>query len=103
VPRPPTTPHDDDELDDDGLAVQRTALAWQRTGLTHMATGTICLRLLPSSPYRLVLCVAMIVFGAVVSLGSRRLHPGVPHRRSIAAVCGVTTMIAVSAVVLSSA
>jgi uncharacterized membrane protein YidH (DUF202 family) len=87
--------------DDDGLALQRTALAWQRTGLTHIATGTVCLRLLPSTPYRLVLCVAMIGVGAAISVGSRRMHPGVPHRRSIAAVSTSTAVAAVAALVLS--
>jgi uncharacterized membrane protein YidH (DUF202 family) len=90
-----------DELDDDGLASPRTALAWQRTGLTQMATGAGFLRLLPSSPYRIVLAVAMIVVGAVVSLGSRRMHPGRPHRRSIAAVCTATTAAAAVAVALT--
>ena len=87
--------------DDDGLATQRTALAWQRTGLTHIATGTICLRLLPSTPYRLVLCVTMIAVGAVISVGSRRMHPGHPHRRSIAAVCAATATTAVIAAALA--
>jgi uncharacterized membrane protein YidH (DUF202 family) len=90
-----------DEDDDDGLAVQRTALAWQRTGLSHVAAGTICLRLLPSSPYRLVLCVAMIGVGAAISVGSRRMHPGQPHRRSIAAVSTSTAVAALAALVLS--
>jgi uncharacterized membrane protein YidH (DUF202 family) len=89
------------EDDDDGLATQRTALAWQRTGLTHMATGTVCLRLLPSTPYRLVLCLTMIALGAAISLGSRRMHPGIPHRRSIAAVCAATATVAVTAAALS--
>ena len=87
--------------DDDGLATQRTALAWQRTGLTHMATGTVCLRLLPSTPYRLVLCLTMIAIGVVISVGSRRMHPGVPHRRSFAAVCAATATVAVTAAALS--
>lgn len=87
--------------DDDGLASQRTALAWQRTGLTHMATGTVCLRLLPSTPYRLVLCLTMIAVGAVISAGSRRMHPGIPHRRSIAAVSAATATVAVTAAALT--
>ena len=66
-----------------------------------MATGTVCLRLLPSTPYRLVLCTAMIVVGAVISLGSRRMHPGHPHRRSIALVCVATTATALAALTLS--
>lgn len=87
--------------DDDGLAIQRTALAWQRTGLTHMATGTVCLRLLPSSPLRPVLCAAMILVGAAISVGSRRLHPGHPHRRSIAAVGLSTAFAALASAVLA--
>jgi uncharacterized membrane protein YidH (DUF202 family) len=90
-----------DAEDDDGLAIQRTALAWQRTGLTHMVTGTVCLRLLPSTPYRLVLCLTMIGIGAAISVGSRRMHPGIPHRRSIAAVCAATATSAVIAAALS--
>ena len=87
--------------DDDGLAVQRTALAWQRTGLTHMAVGASCLRLLPTSPARPVLAAALIVVGAVISLGSRRLHPNRPHRRSVLGVCAATAIAALAAVALS--
>lgn len=86
-----------DDLDDDGLATQRTALAWQRTGLTHMATGAACLRLLPSSPLRPVLAVLMMTVGAAISAGSRRMHPGRPHRRSILFVCAATATAACSA------
>jgi len=86
-----------DDLDDDGLATPRTALAWQRTGLTHMATGAACLRLLPGSPFRPVLAMAMIAVGAAISVGSRRLHPDRPHRRSIILVCGATAASALAA------
>jgi uncharacterized membrane protein YidH (DUF202 family) len=94
------TPGGDDDPDD-GLAPERTSLAWQRTGLTHVATGAACLRLLPPSPYRLVLSVAMIVLGTAISVGGRRLHADRPHRRSIAAVGVATTLAALTAGALS--
>lgn len=90
------------EEDDRGFAIERTALAWQRTGLSHVATGALCLRLLPSSPARPVLAAAMVVAGAVLSIGGRRLHPGEPHRRWIAAVSTATGIAAAAALVLSS-
>lgn len=90
-------------VDDDGLAIQRTALAWQRTGLTHMATGAACLRLLPSSPARPVLAALMVVVGAAISVGGRRLHPGHPHRASVLGVCVATAVAGVAAALLSYA
>lgn len=88
---------------DDGLAVQRTALAWQRTGLSHMALGAVTLRLLPTSPFRPALGAALVVVGAVISIGSRRLRPDRPHRRWVAAVAAATAAAAGVAAVLSFA
>lgn len=83
---------------DPSLAAERTALAWQRTGMTTMATGMAMLRLLPTSALRPVLAVAMVVVGAVTTVGARRMHPSVPHRRSAAALAA-----AVAAAALASA
>ena len=88
-------------IPDPGRAPERTALAWQRTGLTQMATGAAMLRLLPSSPWRLVLAVGMVAVGAVTTVGARRLHPHVPHRHSIAALGTWTLLVAVVATALS--
>ncbi|HVM54854.1 MAG TPA: DUF202 domain-containing protein [Acidimicrobiales bacterium] len=89
--------------DDDGLAIERTALAWQRTGLSHMAAGALFLRLLPVSPARAALASSLIAIGVVISIGSRRMHPGTPHRRSIALVGAATTGAAAVGLVLSFA
>lgn len=80
---------------DRSLAAARTSLAWQRTGLTQMVAGMAMLRLLPSSPWRLVLALAVAVVGAVVTVGSRRMHPSIPHRRSAA---GLATSVAMTAI-----
>lgn len=88
---------------DEGLAAQRTALAWQRTGLSHMAVGAALLRLLPASPFRPVLGVALVIVGAAISIGGRRLHADRPHRRSVAAVAVATAATAGAAIVLSFA
>ena len=86
---------------DRGLAIERTVLAWQRTGLGHMAMGALCLRLLPESPGRPVLACAMIAVGIAVSVGGRRLDPAQPHRRSLAALGIATTGAFLAAIVLS--
>ena len=86
---------------DPGLAAERTALAWQRTGMTTIGTGMAMLRLLPSSPWRPALAVALVVAGAVTTVGSRRMHPSVPHRRSAAALAAVVATAAVAGAVLS--
>jgi uncharacterized membrane protein YidH (DUF202 family) len=81
---------------DPGLAVERTALAWQRTGLTHMATGALLLRLLPATPLRPALATAMILIGAVASIGGRRLQAGEPHRRWLRLFAAATTAMALA-------
>jgi uncharacterized membrane protein YidH (DUF202 family) len=88
-------------VSDRGLAEQRTLLAWQRTGLTHMALGAATMRLLPSTPLRPLLAVVMIVIGATTSVGARRMHPSVPHRRSVALLGMATALAAVAAAALS--
>jgi len=86
---------------DQSLAAERTALAWQRTGLTMMATGAAMLRLLPSTPGRLVLSLAVVAAGAVVTVGSRRMHPSVPHRRSVAALAAAVAVASAAGAALS--
>lgn len=86
---------------DPGRAAERTALAWQRTGLTQMATGAALLRLLPATPARPVLAGLMVVVGAIASVGGRRLHPDEPHRRWLALLGVATTACAVAAAALS--
>ena len=86
---------------DESLATERTSLAWQRTGMTMMATGAAMLRLLPSSPWRIVLSVAMVLTGAVVTLGARRMHPSVPHRRWAAALAAAVAAAALASAALS--
>ena len=88
---------------DEGLAEERTQLAWQRTGLSHMALGAISMRLLPTTPLRPVLAVSLIIVGAVVSIGARRMHPHEPHRRWNALVAGTTAVSAAVAAALSYA
>lgn len=89
--------------DDTGLAVERTQLAWQRTGLSHIGVGALSMRLLPTSTFRPVLAVAMIVVGAAVSVGARRMHPSEPHRRWVVLVGVATVVSALAAAALSYA
>ena len=84
-----------------GLAEERTQLAWQRTGLSHMALGALSMRLLPTSPLRPVLAVAMIVVGAVASVGARRMHRHEPPRRWVAFIAAATALAAAAAAALS--
>lgn len=90
-------------LDDTSRAVERTQLAWQRTGLSHMALGALSMRLLPTSPLRPVLAVAMILLGAAVSVGARRMEPSEPHRRWVATLGVATAASAIAAALLSFA
>ena len=87
---------------DTSLAAERTSLAWQRTGMTTIATGMAMLRLLPSSPWRVVLAGAMVAVGGVVTVGARRMHPSIPHRRSAAALAAAVAAFAAAGIVLSS-
>lgn len=89
------------EAPDLGLAEERTQLAWQRTGLSHMALGAVLMRLLPATPLRPVLAVAMIVVGAAASVGARRMHRHDPHRRPVAFLAAATALAAVAAAGLS--
>ena len=84
-----------------GLAEERTQLAWQRTGLSHMALGAASMRLLPTSPLRPALAIAMIVVGAAASVGARRMHRHEPHRRWVAFIAAATALAAASAAALS--
>jgi uncharacterized membrane protein YidH (DUF202 family) len=86
---------------DPSLAAERTSLAWQRTGMTTIATGMAMLRLLPPSTGRPVLAVAMVLAGALVTVGARRMHPSVPHRRSAAALAATVAAFAVAGAVLT--
>lgn len=86
---------------DRSLAGERTALAWQRTGLTQIATGAALLRLLPTSTLRPVLAGAMIVAGAIASVGGRRLDVLRPHRGWLLFLASSTTASTVAALTLS--
>ena len=89
------------EARDLGLAEERTQLAWQRTGLSHMALGALLMRLLPTSPLRPALAVAMILVGGAVSVGARRMQRHEPHRGWIGFVAGATALAAAAAATLS--
>jgi uncharacterized membrane protein YidH (DUF202 family) len=88
-------------LTDTGLADERTQLAWQRTGLSHVALGALSLRLLPTTPLRPAFALSMILVGAITSVGARRMHAHEPHRRWIAFLGIATPAAALAAVALS--
>lgn len=90
-------------VSDASRAIERTQLAWQRTGLSHMALGALAMRLLPRSPLRPALALTMIVLGAVISVGARRMEPSEPHRRWVATVGVATAASAIAAAILSFA
>lgn len=84
-----------------GLAEERTQLAWQRTGLAHMALGALSMRLLPTTPLRPAFAITMLVVGGVASVGARRMHRHEPHRRWVAFLAAATVLAAVAAATLS--
>ena len=78
-------------MTDTGLAAERTALAWRRTGLTHLVTGLFAARLVDG----LVAEVAIAtLFGlsAVVSMWNGAVPTRLPvhHRGRIAAVAALS-------------
>jgi uncharacterized membrane protein YidH (DUF202 family) len=74
--------------------MERTILAWNRTGLTFVATGAAVLRLL-SPMGRGVVGVAMVVIGAVIATyGWRRTTPA-SAGRPIRLLAIATTVLAV--------
>ncbi|MCC7077039.1 MAG: DUF202 domain-containing protein [Acidimicrobiia bacterium] len=77
------------------LWVERTQLAWTRTGLAFILTGTALFRLLPphsSFLLRVLLSASMVAVGAVAWIvgGSRRWDER--HHRRIAVILPLLTV-----------
>jgi uncharacterized membrane protein YidH (DUF202 family) len=100
----------DEEPVDEGLAAERTELAWSRSGLAMMACGVVVARGLPTIdavPRRPVVGVTILGLGAVAwALGlyaarRRRAAPGTPRPvarwRDLAPVAVGSTVIGVAA------
>jgi hypothetical protein len=89
-----------DRSSDPGLAVERTALAWQR-----MATGFITLAALTlggasrsDQPWMLIPALGLLVVAAVVYRhGRRRAGGGPPQPRALAALAGAVVAAALVA------
>lgn len=88
-------------MSDPGLAFERTNLAWQRTGLSQAATGVAMFRLLPNTPARPALALAVVAVGAATSLGTRRLDPAHPHRGWLRFLALATVAAALAACVVT--
>lgn len=97
---------------DRGLAVERTVLAWQRSGLSFAVVGGLSLRAgLVGPSYAAWLGVAMsavlVVAGIATSAYGSRIYrtaePASAHRRVLRALSAITVVAAVGALVLAGA
>lgn len=81
---------------DPGLALERTTLAWHRTGLSSVAVGAFCLRILwGSGVVGIVLSALLIVIGGLAyAAGSST--PATPGRLRTMSL-GLTAVAAIGA------
>lgn len=77
--------------DDRGLATERTALAWRRTGMAHVVTAALLLRLLEDSGVRWPAAGLLLVSSGVAA--SHRIPP----RARMAVVTAATSAVSVLA------
>jgi len=97
-PRPATDP-------DEGLATDRTALAWERMAIANLAVAAIVIRQgIVFGPLGLATALATILILAALLQWriSARLKP-TPHYRQIGALAALTLVVAVAAAVLAIA
>ena len=62
---------------DPGLAMERTTLAWHRTGLSSVAVGAVCLKAFwGEDPVGIVLAGLLVLVGALAYAGSGEAPAG---------------------------
>lgn len=84
---------------DAGLAVERTELAWTRTGISFAALGTVMLRTSPVAA-ALVLAIAVGVWG-LGQLSARRLRHASGRRADAGSIAGLVTAVTSGTAVLA--
>lgn len=88
--------------DGPGLAVQRTALSWQRTALSAAALALIVLRTMahgPAAPLEAVLLIVAVALGLSMVGVWLRPHPG-GWGAVLAGATAVTALVFVASVLL---
>jgi uncharacterized membrane protein YidH (DUF202 family) len=87
---------------DRSRALERTALAWNRTGLSFVAVGAAVLRLLAPSG-RGAVGVLMVLVGAGASVHAWRPRVGEDRVRAVRLLAFATTLMAVAVLVAAAA
>jgi uncharacterized membrane protein YidH (DUF202 family) len=87
---------------DRSRAVERTALAWNRTGLSFVAIGAAVLRTLAPSG-RGAVGVAMVIVGAGAAVHAWRPRLGHDRARAIRLLAYATTLMATAVLVAAAA
>ena len=80
-------------MNDPGLAFERTTLAWNRTGLSSVAAGAICLKVFWGGAVLGVLLAALLILvgGLAYAAGARTPVRSVTLRAmSLAVTCSAT-------------
>lgn len=86
---------------DRSRATERTALAWNRTGLAFVAAGAVVLRFLPADG-RGAVGLAMVVVGTLTATHGWRYRAGTSPGRAVRLLALSTTTLAVGVLVAAA-
>jgi uncharacterized membrane protein YidH (DUF202 family) len=83
---------------DDSQAAERTALAWNRTGLSFVVAGAIVLRILASAdePLGAAVGAAMVATGTVAAVFAWRPRDRVAAERAVRRLGWMTVVLAIA-------
>ena len=87
---------------DRSRALERTSLAWNRTGLSFVAVGAAVLRTLAPSG-RGAVGLGMVVVGAAASVHAWRPRTGTDRVRAVRFLAYATTLLAAAVLVAAAA
>lgn len=84
-----------------GLAAERTALAWNRTGMGFVVAGAVVVRLFPppDEAFEAAIGAAMILSGGGLAVFAWRTRTRVATERAVRLLTGVTLVLAIATAV----